>query len=134
MSLFEPNTIDYRSYKIIIDHNEYNYIHYELRELKELDKCTMKEETFISSFNGLCKNRGRQKASKDNGIKNKINRVDLIDICGTLCYNQQGEDSSYFQLLMGQLLKLMICWVIKQAAVDLKCLKLFRIYSLITVN
>ena len=52
MSLFEPNTIDYRSYKIIIDHNEYNYIHYELRELKELDKCTMKEETFISSFNG----------------------------------------------------------------------------------
>lgn len=64
----------------------------------------------------------------------KMNRVDLIDICGRPQFPQQGENLSYFHLPMGQLLKLVICWVTEQAAMDLKRLKLFRIYSLITVN
>lgn len=64
----------------------------------------------------------------------KINRADLADIRRAPHCTQQGEDLSYFQLPMGQLLKLVIFWVIKQAAIDLKCLKSFRIYSLITVN
>lgn len=112
------------------------YIHYELRELKELDKFTMKEEIFITSFNSLYKNRGRQKSVRIwmTRTTTKINRADLTDILRTPHYTQQGEDLSYFQLPMGQLLKLVIFWVIKQAATDLKCLKSWRIYSLITVN
>ena len=41
------------------------YVHYELTELKEVDKFTMKEEIFITSFNSSNKNRGRQKISKN---------------------------------------------------------------------